>query len=116
MSRSFRDLDSLTFGDNVGEGPSEENPSGPAVPLITVEQTATGGIKGTTENRTLDWTYRAHSDWLFGEMQAKSRFTTLKKIAEESAGKTPEEVSTLNSLPFPCSTLYSILLYHGDML
>ncbi|CAI6282454.1 unnamed protein product [Periconia digitata] len=73
------------------QGPSEENPSGPAVPLITVEQTATGGIKGTTENRTLDWTYRAHSDWLFGEMQAKSRFTTFKKIAEESAGKTPEE-------------------------
>lgn len=24
---------------------------------IDIEQTATGGIKGTTENRTLDWTY-----------------------------------------------------------
>lgn len=24
---------------------------------IDIEQTATGGVKGTTENRTLDWTY-----------------------------------------------------------
>lgn len=24
---------------------------------IDIDQTATGGIKGTTENRTLDWTY-----------------------------------------------------------
>jgi hypothetical protein len=64
--------------------PAEETPNGPPVPHIDIEQTATGGVKGTTELRTLDWTYRTHSDWLFGTLQGKSRITTLKAIVDET--------------------------------
>lgn len=41
---------------------------------IDIEQTATGGIKGTTELRTLDWQDREHSDHMFGELKGKSRW------------------------------------------
>lgn len=64
--------------------PSPENPSGPALPHIDIAQTATGGIKGTSEERTLDWTYRPHSDWLFGPLRGRSRMTTLAALLEET--------------------------------
>lgn len=41
---------------------------------VDVQQTATGGLKGTAENRTLDDTYREHSDWLFGKVKGRSRW------------------------------------------
>lgn len=44
-------------------------------------------MKGTTEKRTLDWQYRDHSDWLFGDLKGKSRYTTIANILEESKGK-----------------------------
>ncbi|KAF2742610.1 hypothetical protein M011DRAFT_472069 [Sporormia fimetaria CBS 119925] len=59
---------------------------------ITFDQILTGGLKGTTENRTLDWTYRPHSDWLFGDVRGKSRWVTLEKYQEEYAGKGDEAV------------------------
>jgi len=51
-----------------------------SVTHIDIEQTATGGIKGTTENRTLDWTEREHNDQLFGELFGKSRWRKLEEI------------------------------------
>jgi hypothetical protein len=60
---------------------------GKHIAQITIDQFITGGLKGTTENRTLDWQYRGHSDWLFGTLQGRSRYTTLKAIMEESKGK-----------------------------
>jgi len=42
---------------------------------IDIDQTATGGIKGTTELRTLDWTEREHYDDMFGQLKGQSRFT-----------------------------------------
>jgi hypothetical protein len=44
---------------------------------IDIEQTATGGIKGTTELRELDWTERSHVDHIFGSMKGKSRWITI---------------------------------------
>jgi hypothetical protein len=41
---------------------------------IDIEQTATGGIKGTAEHRNVDDVDREHSDWLFGKGQARSRW------------------------------------------
>ncbi|KAH7408443.1 hypothetical protein DE146DRAFT_374965 [Phaeosphaeria sp. MPI-PUGE-AT-0046c] len=59
---------------------------------IDVEQFATAGVKGSTENRTLDWHFRGHSDWLFGTLQGRSRYNTLKAVLEESKDKgTTEE-------------------------
>lgn len=42
---------------------------------IDIDQTATGGIKGTREERTLNWTPKTHSDHLFGDLVGKSRWT-----------------------------------------
>jgi len=44
---------------------------------IDIEQTATGGIKGTAELRTLDWSEREHSDHIFGNLKGKNRWCTL---------------------------------------
>ncbi|KAL3419327.1 hypothetical protein PVAG01_09549 [Phlyctema vagabunda] len=41
---------------------------------IDIEQTATGGIKGTTELRTLDWVEREHNDHIFGDLKGKGRW------------------------------------------
>ena len=61
--------------DNAGAG---------AVPHVDIEQVAVGGIKGSTEHRALDWTFRPHADWLFGELQGRSRMTTLGAVREEA--------------------------------
>jgi len=44
---------------------------------IDIDQTATGGIKGTSERRELDWTLRSHSDHLFGNLSGKSRWISI---------------------------------------
>jgi hypothetical protein len=41
---------------------------------IDIDQTATGGIKGTSEYRDVDDVERPHSDWLFGKTQARTRW------------------------------------------
>lgn len=41
---------------------------------IDIQQTATGGLKGTAENRTLDDNWREHSDWLFGHVKGRTRW------------------------------------------
>ncbi|ESZ97808.1 hypothetical protein SBOR_1817 [Sclerotinia borealis F-4128] len=52
------------------------------IPHIDIDQTATGGIKGTTELRQLDWQPRAHEDHLFGNLIGKARFCTIEQVAE----------------------------------
>jgi hypothetical protein len=61
---------------------------------IKVDQVLTGGLKGSVENRTLDWHYREHSDWLFGTVKGRSRYSTLQKLQEEgkTMGATDEDV------------------------
>lgn len=49
---------------------------------IDIDQVITGGLKGSSEKRTLDWQWRGHSDWLFGTVKGHSRFTTLSTILE----------------------------------
>lgn len=41
---------------------------------IDTDQTATGGIKGTQELRTLNWVERPHDDHIFGQLKGKSRW------------------------------------------
>ncbi|KAF2013557.1 hypothetical protein BU24DRAFT_494010 [Aaosphaeria arxii CBS 175.79] len=53
---------------------------------ITIEQFATGGLKGTTETRIFNWTYKDHSDWLFGDVRGKTRTNSLAAIRAENAG------------------------------
>ena len=51
---------------------------------IDIEQRATGGISGTTENRTLDWEYRDHKDGIFGEVKGKSRWVKLSDVEDDN--------------------------------
>jgi len=49
---------------------------------IDIDQTLTGGIKGTSENRTLDWTERENSDHVFGPVLSKSRHVSLEEVED----------------------------------
>lgn len=50
------------------------DPSGPEATHIDIEQTGTGGVKGSTELRCLDSNFRDHSDWLFGLVRGQSKW------------------------------------------
>ena len=54
---------------------------------IDIDQLVSGGLKGSSEMRTLDWQWRGHSDWLFGTLKGRSRYTTLATVLEEAKGK-----------------------------
>jgi len=49
---------------------------------IDIEQTATGGIKGTTELRELDWQEREHEDHVFGKLKGRSRWLGLDGVED----------------------------------
>ncbi|KAF2468073.1 uncharacterized protein BDR25DRAFT_232582 [Lindgomyces ingoldianus] len=71
--------------------PPEDNPTGAPITHIEIQQTASGGLKGTSEKRILDWQFRPHSDYLFGDLRGRSRWNTLTKLKEEYAGKALEQ-------------------------
>ncbi|KAH9009553.1 hypothetical protein EDB83DRAFT_2512990 [Lactarius deliciosus] len=50
---------------------------------IEIDQRLTGGVPGTVENRTLDWTPREHDDHLFGAVIGKSRRVMLDVLDNE---------------------------------
>ncbi|KAJ7275197.1 hypothetical protein B0H12DRAFT_1086204 [Mycena haematopus] len=50
---------------------------------IDIDQTLTGGIPGTREERTLTWTERHTNDSLFGYMVGKSRRCQVSELEEE---------------------------------
>ncbi|KAF2836312.1 hypothetical protein M501DRAFT_1019107 [Patellaria atrata CBS 101060] len=56
-------------------------------PHIDIQQTLTGGLKGSPENRVLDWQWRPHSDIIFGELRGKSRYLEPTSLCLED----PEE-------------------------
>ncbi|KAL8627968.1 hypothetical protein Q9189_006347 [Teloschistes chrysophthalmus] len=47
---------------------------------IDIHQIASPGNISSDENRILDWTYRDHSDKVFGEVKGKSRWAKLKEV------------------------------------
>lgn len=49
---------------------------------IDIEQVATGGIT-STENRTLDWEFRDHTDKIFGAVRGKSRWVKLADVDDD---------------------------------
>ncbi|KAL2041348.1 hypothetical protein N7G274_005730 [Stereocaulon virgatum] len=48
-----------------------------------IKQVATGGVQGTTENRTLDWTWRDHKDGIFGNVKGRSRWVKLGDVDDD---------------------------------
>lgn len=62
---------------------------------VDIQQTATGGVKGTTENRTFDNTFREHSDWLFGNVKGRTGWVASKdEITDEYLKKGWEQAQT----------------------
>lgn len=61
---------------------------------IDIDQLVSGGLKGTSEHRTLDWQWRGHSDYLFGTVKGRNRYTTLSVVLEEAKGKGVTEEDT----------------------
>lgn len=58
---------------------------------ITIANTVTGGIKGTTEARTLDYTYREHEDHIFGSLRGRSRWLDPSSPSAQPNPAFPEE-------------------------
>ena len=50
---------------------------------INIDQTATGGMKGTSEHRILDWESREHEDHVFGKLNGKSRWLNLDGVSDD---------------------------------
>ncbi|PYH84494.1 hypothetical protein BO82DRAFT_352049 [Aspergillus uvarum CBS 121591] len=50
------------------------DPEDSAIIHIKIDQTLTGGIKGTSENRISDGKKREHTDHIFGHVQGQSRY------------------------------------------
>ncbi|KAL2161566.1 hypothetical protein VTH06DRAFT_8128 [Thermothelomyces fergusii] len=73
----------LTVKQFVAPPSPPSDPANPPATHIEIEQTGTGGIKGSTEKRCLDDTFRDHSDWLFGHVRGKSRFLAADDISDE---------------------------------
>jgi hypothetical protein len=49
---------------------------------IDIQQTATGGIKGTAELRTLNWTESHSENYLFGPVTGMSRWSDLSGVED----------------------------------
>jgi len=49
---------------------------------VDIDQTITGGIPGTSENRTLDWVERHKEDGIFGQVVSKTRRTTVDELSD----------------------------------
>ncbi|KAK1142531.1 hypothetical protein N8T08_007505 [Aspergillus melleus] len=52
---------------------SHADSTDPKLLQVDIDQVVTGGIKGTSEHRTTDWTKREHEDHIFGRVEGQSR-------------------------------------------
>ena len=68
---------------HVQQSPLPQDPAAGPPTTITISQTLTGGISGTTEDRTLDWMDRAHEDHIFGKCVGKSRWLDLADVQQD---------------------------------
>ena len=62
--------------------PKAPNTSTDPVTHIDIQQIATAGMKGTREERCLDNNLRPHSDWIFGNVEGRSRWLSLDEVED----------------------------------
>ncbi|KAH8689833.1 hypothetical protein BGW36DRAFT_307634 [Talaromyces proteolyticus] len=62
--------------------------------FISIEQTATGGIKGETETHRLDWSPVTHGSAMFGSQTVRSRWIDLKDNPKSENGTTLDHFLT----------------------
>lgn len=75
---------SVTLHVKMYEGPPNP-PSTSTDPVMHIDivQTATGGVKGTTEIRCADGVAREHTDWLFGTVRGRTTWISAADIDDE---------------------------------
>ncbi|KAK3693573.1 hypothetical protein B0T22DRAFT_43364 [Podospora appendiculata] len=85
VTRKVVGLATLTLDVKQYAGPPSPpaEPSAPEVTHIEIEQTGTGGMKGTTEKRCLDNVFREHSDWLFGSVRGQTKWIATADIDDK---------------------------------
>ena len=66
---------------------SPENSDAAKYTHIIIDQTITGGIKGSTERRCLDWSMREHVDGTFGKLKGRSRWVALEDLKVSEMGE-----------------------------
>jgi hypothetical protein len=72
----------------IHEYPDSEKPE---IYHVDGQQVITGGIQGTKECRTLDWTEREHVDHIFGKLNGRSRhFTGINALEVQTSVGKPE--------------------------
>lgn len=71
----------------VGLPKEPNNSKEPTFTNIDIEQTDTGGLKGTSEHRCLDMEWREHSDWLFGNCRGQSNWVSAEEIDDAHLAK-----------------------------
>ncbi|TPX08915.1 uncharacterized protein E0L32_009619 [Thyridium curvatum] len=67
----------------VGPNADQPAPTSDPVTHVDIEQTGTGGMKGTTERRCLDDALREHTDYLFGHVRGRTRWVDLAEVEDE---------------------------------
>jgi len=82
MTRKMVGLATVTLNTKQYTGPPSPPGEGAEVTHIEIEQTGTGGMKGSTEKRCLDNIFRDHSDWLFGSVRGQSRWVKPEEIED----------------------------------
>jgi hypothetical protein len=80
MTRKMVGLATVTLNTMQYTGPPSPPGEGADVTHIEIEQTGTGGMKGSTEKRCLDMVFRDHSDWLFGSVRGQSKWIKAEEI------------------------------------
>jgi hypothetical protein len=71
------------------------------ISIITIAQTASGGIKGETEVRKLDWSEATHTSGVFGTTRHRSRWTGVKGTTQSGNGGTLDPYMTEGWLEEP---------------
>ncbi|OJD19634.1 hypothetical protein AJ78_00365 [Emergomyces pasteurianus Ep9510] len=61
---------------------------------MDIDQLLTGGIKGTAEHRSLDWSERPHKDHIFGEVIGQSRFIKAGEAGADGRRRPNVDVQT----------------------
>ena len=84
LTRKAVGLATITLVVKQYEGPPSPpaEASAPPATHIEIDQIATGGLKGTSEKRCLDSTFREHSDWMFDTVKGRSAWVTPAEVED----------------------------------
>ncbi|PGH28361.1 hypothetical protein GX50_08903 [[Emmonsia] crescens] len=81
---------------------------------INIDQLLTGGVKGTTEHRFLDWSEKPHQDHIFGSVIGQSRFLKAGEAGADGKRRPNVDVQTKTGDEAEDAAIAKLLM--GEML